>query len=148
MSRSTQKLPPIFLCLSSAICNQPFIPLHFTGSRAANYHYSLTCARFLILRSTPGSQRDWHLVGVAFKPLGTEFVSRLFSRTLWIECARSLQLSDKSLFVSGCACPPIPALVHLHHSLYCLSLACFFFYPLNTAFSLSLQIGYMEQCST
>lgn len=125
MSRSTQKLPPIFPRLSSAICNQPFVPLHFSGSRAANYHYSRVRAFFntaadarFVKRPAPCRcriQTAWH--GVCFWS---------FPRTLWIECA-FLAAFDKSLFVSSCACPPIPALVHLHHSLYCLSLACSFF---------------------
>lgn len=39
VSSSTQKLPPIFpCCLSSTICNRPFVPFYFIGSRAANYH--------------------------------------------------------------------------------------------------------------
>lgn len=138
MSRSTQKLQPIFPRLLQFVTNL-FVPLHFIGSRAANYHYSLTGRAFFnttvdtrsVKRLAPCKcriQTAWH--GVRFWSL---------SRTLWIECARSLQLPT-SLFVCSRACPPIPALVHSHHSQYHLSSACFFF------FFLTCQQGLLSVC--
>lgn len=134
MSRSTQKLQPTFrVFLPQFIANRSFPS---TLPVAEQLTTTTITARFLILRSTPGLQRrgcrietTWH--GVRFWSL---------SRTLWIECARSLQLPAR-------VCSSVAVHVHLSQRLYICTAACtacrqhaffFFFLPFKAAFRRSL----------
>lgn len=145
-----KKLPPIFpCCLSSTICNRPLVPFYFIGSRAANYHYSLALRAFfnIAIDARPAerwvpqwcqTQAAWH---------GVRFWS--FSRTLWIGCARPLQLlTGVCLSIASLVKPQRLYICTAAYTVCCWCAFFFFFKPLDTVFTLSLQIAYLEQCCT
>lgn len=134
-----KKLPPIFpCCLYSTICNRPLVPFYFIGSRAANYHYSLALRAFfnIAIDARPAerwvpqwcqTQAAWH---------GVRFWS--FSRTLWIGCARPLQL------LTG-VCLSIASLVkpqrlYICTAAYTVRCWCAFFFFLNLSTQSSLYL--------